>query len=876
MTEKITRLLAVGLVLGLCPQWTCAAEVAYPINYPINTTITMNGRVLNGVQLSSSDGDQYIAVGQGEDNLLYHDITNYCFTALSGEKVTPSFDWEGGWMHGYVYLDRANDGKFDAIVGENGTVPENSDVMSYSNYDKFNSLGVQTDNGNVGVNPPDFVMPDLEPGLYRMRYKIDWNSIDPGGNDENGVVHQQSIVTNRGAIADVMVYIHDVQNAVSVVSEHGKVYNAGGDEADGTTAESGKPLKIMIVPDAGYCVSGVTVQNGYELTLPEGVQLAGDGIDIKTTELPAYTIVNNEVTIPAACTVGNVKITVAYIPTGLDAAGDYGCALSGTKGENEGFKTLTITSGAEGTTVSTASVASDKRHLFYDKAVLHADCGGDIVPSFEFAGDAVPVHFYIDLNHDGAFVPALGEEMAKANSDAAMTAIKLPETFSTGVYRARMEAEGVAAVDFLLNIHNPECKVLLEVENGYATGDDNHGLPATMAYGAEGLAITPRVTLPGFTAKNLVLRHGHNLYGPQTIRGNRQWDEVELPVGKTTTIDPSAIDGDLLITGAFEPSDDCEWQHIWGDEFNGTELDMDKWSYHPRYASAWNRFIAQGEECPVVNKIGDGAYTAYCIPTPEEFKPGEKQPMISGAIYSAGKFYCLNGWIEARLKTTRHIGNFPAFWMMPTTSMTWPLAGEIDIFETINNENKAWQTIHTAWANQNGDHNLGKPDQPSPAKGTSEAVTVEEWHVYALEWNQDALKWYVDGELVFTYENMHYSDAIYTEFLAWPFSKPFYIICNQSVGNGSWAAQPDTQFTYHTEFDYVRVYQKKGELDYYSKADGKVSGIENVIVEQPAEFDSEQPVEYYNLQGMRVSERNLTPGIYILRQGSLTAKQMIR
>ena len=43
----------------------------------------------------------------------------------------------------------------------------------------------------------------------------------------------------------------------------------------------------------------------------------------------------------------------------------------------------------------------------------------------------------------------------------------------------------------------------------------------------------------------------------------------------------------------------------------------------------------------------------------------------------------------------------------------------------------------------------------------------------------------------------------------WPFDKEFYIILNQSVGNGSWAQNADITHTYQMDVDWVRVYQKK-------------------------------------------------------------------
>lgn len=49
-----------------------------------------------------------------------------------------------------------------------------------------------------------------------------------------------------------------------------------------------------------------------------------------------------------------------------------------------------------------------------------------------------------------------------------------------------------------------------------------------------------------------------------------------------------------------------------------------------------------------------------------------------------------------------------------------------------------------------------------------------------------------------------------------------------------------------------------------------VSGIGNITV------DADMPVEYYNLQGIRVAADKLTPGIYIRRQGNKVTKVLVR
>ena len=80
------------------------------------------------------------------------------------------------------------------------------------------------------------------------------------------------------------------------------------------------------------------------------------------------------------------------------------------------------------------------------------------------------------------------------------------------------------------------------------------------------------------------------------------------------------------------------------------------------------------------------------------------------------------------------------------------------------------------------------------------------------------LTWFVNGKKVFSYAKSTNQDDLDQK--QWPFDKPFYLILNQSVGNGGWAANPDLNFTYETKFDWVRVYQK---------ADGDlITGVNNV------------------------------------------------
>ena len=112
----------------------------------------------------------------------------------------------------------------------------------------------------------------------------------------------------------------------------------------------------------------------------------------------------------------------------------------------------------------------------------------------------------------------------------------------------------------------------------------------------------------------------------------------------------------------------------------------------------------------------------------------------------------------------------------------------------------------------------------NPQKSGTAACTNGDYHTFGLEWTPNKLIWYVDGKQVFSYAKATESYAL--DHGQWPFDKDFYLILNQSVGNGGWAAAPDRGFVYETLFDWVRVYQtdaqtgifaqpEAGALDFY-------------------------------------------------------------
>ena len=188
--------------------------MAQTSGYEVNYTGTKNSdRPLNYVKVESpSYGASNYNLTAAETLQLYVDATETVTLKVgAGDVVTPSVGYGGHWMHAYVYVDANGDGTFTAGVEADGYTPT-GDLVAYSFYgtnenNGYNSAGspISGDARNT-VSLPTFKAPETV-GTYRMRFKIDWNSIDPAGCDVAG----NTLSANRGAIIDVNLEVAEPQ-----------------------------------------------------------------------------------------------------------------------------------------------------------------------------------------------------------------------------------------------------------------------------------------------------------------------------------------------------------------------------------------------------------------------------------------------------------------------------------------------------------------------------------------------------------------------------------------------------------------------------------------------------------------------------------------
>lgn len=249
-------------------------------------------------------------------------------------------------------------------------------------------------------------------------------------------------------------------------------------------------------------------------------------------------------------------------------------------------------------------------------------------------------------------------------------------------------------------------------------------------------------------------------------------------------------DTPTLTTDRLSPG--LEYKLIFNDEFNqpdGTLPDTSVWkSCRRRPKVTWARYLSNS---PEVAFIRDGKLILRAIPNSNKSSTGEE--MLTGGIETSHSFAFRYGRVECRARVNPFDGNFPAIWMMPRTTLPWPQGGEIDIFEQIDQEQRAYSTVHSAWTRSHG--NL-------PHSGNIE-LDMSLFHTYAVEWAPGILTFFADGKQVYQYKKEPDNPE------QWPFDKSdFYLILNQSVGDGSWAKPVDTTHTYQMEIDWIRVYQR--------------------------------------------------------------------
>jgi len=272
----------------------------------------------------------------------------------------------------------------------------------------------------------------------------------------------------------------------------------------------------------------------------------------------------------------------------------------------------------------------------------------------------------------------------------------------------------------------------------------------------------------------------------------------------------SAVVGVLAACGAGDDVADGDdpapisWELVWQDEFTAERLDRTSWTVEVMpdpYNEELQYYPDRADDTPGANVwLQDGMLVIEA--RREDF---EHRRYTSARINTKGKREFLYGRFEARMRLPAEVGMWPAFWMLGGNidQVGWPACGEIDIME-----GKGRLPNWTSGALHRG------PDAGNNVITAAEYVLRtgdfnQDWHLFAVEWWPQQIRWYVDSVPFQVVERPSGVDSAY-----WPFDRgqPFFIILNLAVGG--WFdtpyLPPENMQPQRLLVDYVRVYRRAG------------------------------------------------------------------
>ena len=245
------------------------------------------------------------------------------------------------------------------------------------------------------------------------------------------------------------------------------------------------------------------------------------------------------------------------------------------------------------------------------------------------------------------------------------------------------------------------------------------------------------------------------------------------------------------------------WKLVWSDEFNAPDdspVDSSKWVLETG-GNGWGNQELEYYTARRENAVQKGGNLAIKAREEKFTGPdGVTRNYTSARLKTEGKFSQKYGRFEARIKIPRGQGIWPAFWLLGDDigKSGWPKCGEIDIMENIGKEPALVHgTIHGP--GYSGDQG------PTAQYGLPENATfADDFHVYAVEWEKKAIRFYVDDHLYATR-----TPADLPKGTKWVYQHKFFILLNVAVG-GSWPGDPDRSSVFPQTMlvDYVRVYKR--------------------------------------------------------------------
>ena len=314
----------------------------------------------------------------------------------------------------------------------------------------------------------------------------------------------------------------------------------------------------------------------------------------------------------------------------------------------------------------------------------------------------------------------------------------------------------------------------------------------------------------------------NNNYVYYSFTGNPNAPRPTIPDDDFTLPDPATTD----LPG---------WELVFNDEFSGNTLDTSVWNYVTGYyinddPGTWgwgNNELEHYTDSPRNVNVQNGVLNLTAYEEPKSFPqdPSRYAQYSSGKITTENKFSFKYGRIDFRAKLPVGDGLWPALWLLPDddTYGTWAASGEIDVMEARGRIPES-----TSGALHFGGTWPSNTHLSEPFTFTDGGRIDTDFHTYSVVWEENMIKWYVDGNLFFFLNSDQWYTTASSSKTA-PFDKEFYIIMNLAVGgwfdNGITPKAGDIPAT--MQVDYVRVYKAEGDTTHTSTGshgDGATNG----------------------------------------------------
>jgi beta-glucanase (GH16 family) len=253
------------------------------------------------------------------------------------------------------------------------------------------------------------------------------------------------------------------------------------------------------------------------------------------------------------------------------------------------------------------------------------------------------------------------------------------------------------------------------------------------------------------------------------------------------------------LSGCDSASGEPDRKLVWSDEFdgaNGALPDPDKWKLEQHADATDDEKQCYTNSVDNVHTDGGGYLVISANKESGNCADGWYRDITSARLTTRDIESWEHARFEIRAKMPTGVGTWPAFWAMgEDDKLEWPAVGEIDAMEYVGRDRShVIGTVHGA--TDEGDHWFLQADTDS------DTLLSADMHTYAVEWDDEEVSWYLDGE--------EYGTVTRREVEAegdWAFDRPFYLILNLAIGGVLGGEVPDSlTFPQELVVDWVRVY----------------------------------------------------------------------